>query len=117
MLAAALQGDRLADTLKGKGPFTVFAPTDEAFAKVPKVDPDALLKDKAKLTAVLTYHVVAGEVLSKDIKPGKVKTVHGYELAVATTGGVTVDTAKVTAADVLADNGVIHVIDTVSIPK
>ena len=116
-LAAALQGARLVDTLKGKGPFTVLAPTDEAFAKVPKVDPDALLKDKAKLTAVLTHHVVAGEVLSKDIKPGKVKTVHGYELAVATTGGVTVDTAKVTAADMFADNGVIHVIDTVSIPK
>ena len=116
-LAAALQAAGLVDTLKGKGPFTVFAPTDEAFAKVPKADLDALLKDKAKLTAVLTYHVVAGKVLSKDIKPGKVKTVQGTELAVATTGGVTVDAAKVTAADVLADNGVIHVIDTVLIPK
>ena len=116
-LATALQAAGLIDTLKGKGPFTVFAPTDEAFAKVPKADLDALLKDKAKLTAVLTYHVVAGKVLAKDIKPGKVKTVQGSELTIATTGGVTVDTAKVTAADVIADNGVIHVIDTVLIPK
>ena len=116
-LATALQAAGLIDTLKGKGPFTVFAPTDEAFAKVPKADLEALLKDKAKLTAVLTYHVVAGKVVSKDIKPGKVKTVQGTELTIATTGGVTVDTAKVTTADVLADNGVIHVIDTVLIPK
>ena len=103
--------------MKGKGPFTVFAPTDEVFAKVPKVDLNALLKDKAKLSAMLTHHAVAGEVLSKDIKPGKVESVQGSELAVATTGGVTVDTAKVIAADMLADNGVIHVIDTVLIPK
>ena len=116
-LASALQAAGLVDTLKGKGPFTVFAPTDEAFAKIPKADLDALLKDKAKLTAVLTYHVVAGKVLAKDIKPGKVKSVQGTELTIAATGGVTVDTAKVTAADVLADNGVIHVIDTVLIPK
>ena len=116
-LATALQAAGLVDTLKGKGPFTVFAPTDAAFAKVPKADLDALLKDKAKLTAVLTYHVVAGKVLSKDIKPGKVKTVQGSELTIGTTGGVTVDAAKVTTADVLADNGVIHVIDTVLIPK
>ena len=116
-LASALQAAGLVDTLKGKGPFTVFAPTDEAFAKIPKADLDALLKDKAKLTAVLTYHVVAGKVLAKDIKPGKVKTVQGTELTIAATGGVTVDAAKVTAADVLADNGVIHVIDTVLIPK
>ena len=116
-LAVALQAAGLFDTLKGKGPFTVFAPTDEAFAKVPKADLDALLKDKAKLTAVLTYHVVAGKVMAKDIKPGKVKTVQGTELTLATTSGVTVDGAKVTAADVPADNGVIHVIDTVLIPK
>jgi uncharacterized surface protein with fasciclin (FAS1) repeats len=116
-LATALQAAGLVDTLKGKGPFTVFAPTDAAFAKVPKADLDALLKDKAKLTAVLTYHVVAGKVLSKDIKPGKVKTVQGSELTIGTMGGVTVDAAKVTTADVLADNGVIHVIDTVLIPK
>lgn len=116
-LAAALQAAGLVDTLKGKGPFTVFAPTDEAFAKVPKADIDALLKDKAKLTSVLTYHVVPGKVLSTDIKPGKVKTVQGSELTVATAGGVTVDAAKVTAADIQADNGVIHVVDSVLMPK
>ncbi len=116
-LATALGAAGLIDTLKGKGPFTVFAPTDEAFAKIPKADLDALLKDKAKLTSVLTYHVVAGKVLAKDIKPGKVKTVQGSELTLATTGGVTVNGAKVTAADVMADNGVIHVIDTVLLPK
>lgn len=116
-LATALKAAGLIDTLKGKGPFTVFAPTDEAFAKVPKADLEALLKDKAKLTAVLTYHVVAGKVLSKDIKAGKVKTVQGTELTIATTGGVSVDAAKVAKADVIADNGVIHVIDTVLMPK
>ena len=116
-LATALQAAGLVDTLKGKGPFTVFAPTDEAFAKIPKADLDALLKDKAKLSAVLTYHVVGGKVMAKDIKSGKVKTVQGSELTLATAGGVTVDAAKVTAADVAADNGVIHVIDTVLMPK
>jgi uncharacterized surface protein with fasciclin (FAS1) repeats len=116
-LAAALQAAGLVDTLKGKGPFTVFAPTDEAFAKIPKADLDALLKDKAKLTAVLTYHVVPGKVMAKDVKAGKVKTVQGSELTVATAGGVTVDGAKVTATDIAADNGVIHVIDSVVLPK
>jgi uncharacterized surface protein with fasciclin (FAS1) repeats len=116
-LAAALQAAGLVDTLKGTGPFTVFAPTDEAFAKVPKADLDALLKDKAKLTAVLTYHVVPGKVMAKDIKPGKVKTVQGSELTLATAGGVTVDAAKVSTADIAADNGVIHVVDTVLMPK
>ena len=116
-LAAALQAAGLVDTLKGKGPFTVFAPTDEAFAKVPKADLDALLKDKAKLTAVLTYHVVAGKVMAKDVKAGKVKTVQGSELTIGTMGGVTVDSAKVTATDIVADNGVIHVIDSVVLPK
>ena len=116
-LATALQAAGLIDTLKGKGPFTVFAPTDEAFAKVPKADLDALLKDKAKLTAVLTYHVVPGKVMAKDVKAGKVKSVQGTELTLGTTGGVTVDNAKVVKADIVADNGVIHVIDTVVIPK
>ena len=116
-LAAALQAAGLVDTLKGKGPFTVFAPTDAAFAKIPKADLDALLADKAKLTAVLTYHVVAGKVMAKDVKAGKVKTVQGSELTVATAGGVMVDNAKVTATDIVADNDVIHVIDTVVIPK
>lgn len=116
-LATALQAAGLVDTLKGPGPFTVFAPTDAAFAKVPKADLDALLKDKAKLTAVLTYHVVPGKVMAKDVKAGKVKTVQGSELTVATASGVMVDNAKVTATDIAADNGVIHVIDTVVMPK
>ena len=116
-LAAALQAAALVGTLKGPGPFTVFAPTDEAFAKIPKADLDALLKDKAKLTAVLTYHVVPGKVMAKDVKAGKVKTVQGSELTVATTGGVTVDASKVVKTDITADNGVIHVIDTVLMPK
>jgi uncharacterized surface protein with fasciclin (FAS1) repeats len=116
-LAAALQAAGLVDTLKGAGPFTVFAPTDEAFAKVPKADLDALLKDKERLTAVLTYHVVPGKVMASDVKAGSVKTVNGKALTVATMGGVTVDNAKVTATDIMASNGVIHVIDSVVIPK
>jgi uncharacterized surface protein with fasciclin (FAS1) repeats len=116
-LATALQAAGLIDTLKGPGPFTVFAPTDEAFAKVPKAQLDALLKDKAALTKVLTYHVVPGAVMAKDVKAGKVKTVQGGELTVATAGGVTVDGAKVTATDIVASNGVIHVIDSVVLPK
>lgn len=116
-LATALTAAGLVDTLKGKGPFTVFAPTDEAFAKVPKADLDALLKDKAKLTSVLTYHVVAGKVMAADVKAGKVKTVQGSELTVTTMGGVKVDNANVVKTDIVADNGVIHVIDSVVIPK
>jgi uncharacterized surface protein with fasciclin (FAS1) repeats len=116
-LAAALTAAGLVDTLKGKGPFTVFAPTDAAFAKIPKADLDALLADKAKLTAVLTYHVVPGKVMAKDVKAGNVKTVQGADLTVATMGGVMVNNAKVTATDIVADNGVIHVIDTVVIPQ
>ena len=116
-LATALQAAGLVETLKGKGPFTVFAPTDEAFAKIPKADLDALLKDKAKLTSVLTYHVVPGAVMAKDVKAGMVKTVQGSDLTLATTGGVTVNGAKVTKADIKASNGVIHVIDTVLMPK
>ena len=116
-LATALQAAGLVDTLKGKGPFTVFAPTDEAFAKIPKADLDALLKDKAKLTAVLTYHVVPGAVMAKDVKAGKVKTVQGGEITIGTTGGVTVDAAKVVKTDIVASNGVIHVIDSVVLPK
>ncbi len=116
-LATALQAAGLVDTLKGKGPFTVFAPTDEAFAKIPKADLDALLKDKAKLTAVLTYHVVPGKVMAKDVKAGMVKTVQGSSLTIGTMGGVTVDSAKVVKTDIAADNGVIHVIDSVLMPK
>jgi uncharacterized surface protein with fasciclin (FAS1) repeats len=116
-LAAALTAADLVATLKGKGPFTVFAPTDAAFAKIPKADLDALLKDKAKLTAVLTYHVVAGKVMAADVKAGKVKTVQGSEITVSTMGGVSVDNAKVIKTDIVASNGVIHVIDSVIIPK
>lgn len=116
-LAAALQAAGLVETLKGKGPFTVFAPTDAAFAKIPKAQLDALLADKAKLTSVLTYHVVPGTVMSKDVKAGMVKTVQGSSLTVTTQGGVKVDGASVTGVDIVADNGVIHVIDTVVLPK
>jgi uncharacterized surface protein with fasciclin (FAS1) repeats len=116
-LATALKEAGLIETLKGKGPFTVFAPTDEAFAKVPKADLDALLKDKAALTKVLTYHVVPGKVMAKDVKAGKVKTVQGGELTVSTDGGVKVDGAMVTKTDIAASNGVIHVIDSVVMPK
>jgi uncharacterized surface protein with fasciclin (FAS1) repeats len=116
-LATALQAAGLVETLKGKGPFTVFAPTDEAFAKVPKADLDALLKDKSKLTAVLTYHVVPGKVMAADVKAGKVKTVQGSEITVTTAGGVKVDAANVVKTDIAADNGVIHVIDSVIMPK
>ena len=116
-LAAALQAADLIDTLKGNGPFTVFAPTDAAFAKIPKQDLDALLADKAKLSAVLTYHVVPGTVMSKDVKAGMVKTVEGSSLTVSTMGGVKIDNANVIAVDIVADNGVIHVIDTVVLPN
>ncbi len=116
-LVAAVQAAGLVDTLKGPGPFTVFAPTDEAFAKIPKATLDALLKDKAALTKILTYHVVPGKVMAKDVAAGKVKTVQGQEVTLATAGGVTIDGAKVVAIDVAASNGVIHVIDTVIMPK
>ncbi|MGV3727833.1 fasciclin domain-containing protein [Hydrogenophaga sp.] len=116
-LVTAVQAAGLVDTLKGPGPFTVFAPTDEAFAKIPKATLDALLKDKAALTKVLTYHVVPGKVMAKDVKPGMVKTVQGSMVTVSTTGGVKVDAANVVKTDIAADNGVIHVIDTVIMPK
>jgi uncharacterized surface protein with fasciclin (FAS1) repeats len=116
-LVAAVQAAGLVDTLKGPGPFTVFAPTDEAFAKIPKATLDGLLKDKAALSKILTYHVVSGKVMAKDVKAGMVKTVQGSDITVATAGGVTVNGAKVVAADVAADNGVIHAIDTVIMPK
>ncbi|MET0918468.1 MAG: fasciclin domain-containing protein [Burkholderiales bacterium] len=116
-LATALKAAGLTDTLKGPGPFTVFAPTDAAFAKLPQDQLQALLADKSKLTAVLTYHVVPGVVMSKDVKPGMVKTVQGSTLNVTTMGGVKVNNANVTAVDIVADNGVIHVIDTVVLPN
>ena len=116
-LAVALEKAGLVDTLKGKGPFTVFAPTDAAFAKVPKKDLDALLADKSKLASVLTYHVVPGTVMAKDVKAGKVKTVQGSDLTLSTSDGVKVDGAHVVKTDIVADNGVIHVIDSVVLPK
>ncbi|HUU73405.1 MAG TPA: fasciclin domain-containing protein [Burkholderiales bacterium] len=116
-LVVALKEADLVDTLSGDGPFTVFAPTDEAFAKIPKADLDALLADKAKLTRVLTYHVVSGKVMAADVKPGMVKTIEGSDLEVTTSNGVMVNNAKVTMTDIVGSNGVIHVIDTVVIPN
>lgn len=114
---AALTSAGLIDTLKGPGPFTVFVPTDAAFAKIPKSELDELLKDKTKLTAVLTYHVVGRKVIGVDIKAGKLKTVQGSEINVTLANGVMVDGANVSATDIDADNGVIHVIDSVIQPK
>lgn len=117
-LVTAVEAAGLVDTLKGAGPFTVFAPTDEAFAKVPKDKLDALLKDKDALSKVLTYHVVPGKVMAKDVNNGKVKTVEGSTLDVKAKGNrVMVNDARVVKADVAADNGVIHAIDTVVMPK
>jgi uncharacterized surface protein with fasciclin (FAS1) repeats len=117
-LVTAVKAAGLVDTLKGPGPFTVFAPTDEAFAKIPKATLDALLKDKAALTKVLTYHVVAGKVMAADVKAGSVPTVQGSPLTVTVAGGkVSVDKAHVVKTDIVADNGVIHVVDTVLMPK
>ena len=117
-LAKALTAAGLVDTLKGPGPFTVFAPTDAAFAKIPPAKLNALLADKAALTKVLTYHVVPGMVVAADVKSGKVKTVEGEFLNVsATSAGVMVNDAKVIKTDVIATNGVIHVIDTVVVPN
>lgn len=117
-LVHAVEVAGLVDTLKGPGPFTVFAPTDAAFAKIPKAKLDALLKDKAALAKVLTYHVVSGKVMAADVKPGMVKTVEGASLTIKAQGGkVMVDKAHVTKTDIPADNGVIHVIDTVLMPQ
>lgn len=117
-LVTALKAADLVDTLKGKGPFTVFAPTDEAFAKLPAGTLDALLKDREKLSAVLTYHVVPGRVTAAQVKPGPVRTVQGQSLTVTAKGGtVMVDNARVVKTDIAASNGVIHVIDTVVLPK
>ncbi len=117
-LVTALKAAGLVETLQGKGPFTVFAPTDEAFAKIPKSDLDALLADKEKLTAVLTYHVVQGRVMAADVAGlDSAMTVQGQSIDIQTAGGVTVDGAKVVQTDIMATNGVIHVIDTVILPE
>ncbi len=116
-LVTALKEAGLVDTLKGPGPFTVFAPTDEAFAKIPKANLDKLLANKDKLKAVLTYHVVPGKLVVADINAVKVKSVQGEQLTLDTKGGVMVNKAKVVSANVVTDNGLIHAIDTVLMPK
>jgi uncharacterized surface protein with fasciclin (FAS1) repeats len=117
-LATALQAAGLVETLKGPGPFTVFAPTDEAFAKLPTGTVEALLKDKQRLAAVLTYHVVPGRVMASDVvKLTAAKTVQGGSLTIRADNGVTIDDAKVVKTDIQASNGVIHVIDAVLIPR
>ena len=116
-LAAALEAANLIETLKGEGPFTVFAPTDEAFAKLPAGTVETLLADIPQLTAILTYHVIDGEYMAADVMGlGSAVTIEGQAVTFDTTDGVKVNNATVTQADVKADNGVIHVIDTVLIP-
>lgn len=119
-LAAALEAAGLIDALKGKGPFTVFAPSDEAFAKLPKGTVEELLKpqNKARLVSVLKYHVLSGSVMAKDVKTGAAATLDGQRVdLIAKDGGVSVDGATVTKADIACSNGVIHVIDTVILPS
>jgi uncharacterized surface protein with fasciclin (FAS1) repeats len=122
-LVAAVQAAGLVDTLKGKGPFTVFAPTDDAFAKLPKGTVEGLLKDIPKLTAVLTYHVVSGKVMAADVvKLKSAKTVQGQEVKIDASKwhmhkNVKINDAEVVKADIVTDNGVIHVIDKVLLPK
>lgn len=120
-LATALSAAGLVDTLKGAGPFTVFAPTDDAFAKLPAGTVEELLKpeNKAKLTAILTYHVVDGKVMAADVvKLKEAKTINGASVMIKVSGGtVMINNATVTSADIAASNGVIHVIDTVLLPS
>jgi uncharacterized surface protein with fasciclin (FAS1) repeats len=117
-LAAALEAAGLVDTLKGPGPFTVFAPTDEAFAKIPEADLAALLKDEAKLAKVLTYHVVPGKIMAADVvKLKEAQTVEGRMVRIDAASGVKVNGAHVVKADVVASNGVIHAIDSVILPQ
>jgi uncharacterized surface protein with fasciclin (FAS1) repeats len=119
-LVAAVKAAGLVETLQGAGPFTVFAPTDEAFAKLPAGTVESLLKpeNKQKLIAILTYHVVPGKVMAADVKTMSAKTVNGQDLAISVgAGGVMVNNAHVVATDVAASNGVIHVIDTVVLPQ
>jgi uncharacterized surface protein with fasciclin (FAS1) repeats len=116
-LVTAIKAASLVDTLKGAGPFTVFAPSDEAFAKLPKGTVEALLKDIPKLKKILTYHVVSGKVMAADVvKLKSAKTVEGSDVKIDASSGVKVNDATVATADVAADNGVIHVIDTVLMP-
>jgi uncharacterized surface protein with fasciclin (FAS1) repeats len=119
-LVAAVKAAGLVETLQGAGPFTVFAPTDAAFAKLPAGTVESLLlpENKQKLIGILTFHVVPGKVMAADVKTMGVKTVNGADLAIVVgNGGVTVNNAKVIATDIAASNGVIHVIDTVVLPE
>ncbi len=116
-LLAAAEAAGLVETLKGEGPYTVFAPTDEAFAALPEGTVEGLLEDTEALTAILTYHVVPGKVMSTDLTDGMMAdTVNGAQVEIMTEGGVTVGGANVTTADIEASNGVIHVIDAVIMP-
>jgi uncharacterized surface protein with fasciclin (FAS1) repeats len=116
-LVAAVKAAGLVETLKGTGPFTVFAPTDEAFAKLPQGTVDALLKDIPKLKKILTYHVVSGKVMAADVvKMKSATTVEGSDLKVDASSGVKINNSTVTTPDVAADNGIIHIIDTVLMP-
>lgn len=116
-LVAAVKAAGLVETLKGAGPFTLFAPNDDAFAKLPAGTVDALLKDIPKLKTILTYHVVSGKVMAADVvKLKSAKTVQGTEVKIDASSGVKVNDATVSTADIAADNGVIHIIDTVLMP-
>ena len=116
-LVTAVKAADLVDTLKGKGPFTVFAPTDEAFAKLPEGTVEGLLKNIPQLKKILTYHVVSGKVMAADVSKMKTATtVEGSDLKIDCTNGVKINNSTVTTADVAADNGVIHIIDTVLMP-
>lgn len=117
-LVTAVKAAGLVDTLKSPGPFTVFAPTDEAFAKLPAGTVEALLKDKEKLTAILTYHVVPGKLMASDVvSKSSLKTVQGQSLKVSASEGAKVNDANIVKTDIVASNGVIHVIDTVVLPQ
>jgi uncharacterized surface protein with fasciclin (FAS1) repeats len=116
-LVAAVKAAGLVDTLKGKGPFTLFAPTDDAFAKLPEGTVDKLLKDVPQLKKILTYHVVSGKVMAADVSKMKsAKTVEGSDVKIDASKGVKINDSTVSKADVQADNGVIHIIDTVLMP-
>ncbi len=118
VFVAALKAAGFTETLKGTGPYTVFAPTDDAFAKLPPGTWDSLSKDKVKLAQVLAHHVIPGKILVAQVKPGKVKTTQGDSLTLRSDNGkVTVNNANITQSDVIADNGVIHAIDQVVLPE
>lgn len=114
---AGLKAAGLTESLSGKGPFTVFAPTDEAFKKLPAGTVDSLLKDKTKLAAVLNYHVVAGTFLAKDVKAGDTMTLQGSAFIASASPDLRVSGSRITQADIIATNGVIHAIDAVMVPK